>query len=185
MPIEICNINNYPELVTVVAKWYMSFWGERCPERTQKQWEAFIGRNSDKPPLTLIAIDTNKNPAMPVGTASLKLAGMGEYKPEKLWLSAVYVPPEYRGNNIATALIKEIIDIAAKQDTDLYLFTRTNGRIYEKLGWRTVHMNAYQGSNVRVMRKSLVYSMNHQSFHKTPLNHKKTNQAQHYPSAKL
>src|SRR3989338_11591303 len=85
MTIEIVHINKYPEFLPVIAKWYMSFWGEKYPESTLHDWEIFIGRNTDKPPLTLIAIDTNKKPIEIVGTASIKLSGMGQYEADSPW----------------------------------------------------------------------------------------------------
>ena len=166
MTIEIVHINKYPEFFPVVAKWYMSFWGEKYPERTLHDWELFIGRNIDKPPLTLIAIDTSKRPIEIVGTASIKLSGMGQYEANSPWLSAVFVPYEYRDKKIASTLIVEIIKIASKEYADIYLFTRTDGRIYKKLGWDVIETSQYQGSIVRIMKKSLSPSLanNNQSF---------------------
>lgn len=156
MTILIAHINNYPEYVSDIAEWYMSFWGKKYPERTKSDWQADIGRSSDKPPITLIAIDTNKNPPVPVGTASLKLGGMDKYDLSTAWLSALYVIPEYRGKNIASDLIGEIIKLAGKRYEELYLFTRTDGRIYKKLGWGVMEFAEYQGGEVCVMKKSLL-----------------------------
>ncbi|HLB56769.1 MAG TPA: GNAT family N-acetyltransferase [Coxiellaceae bacterium] len=161
MTIVIAPINKYPQFLPIVAKWYMSFWGEKYPKRTLSDWEDFIGKNSDEAPFTLIAFD-NKNPTVVLGTASLKLNGMGQYKPDHVWLSAVFVPPEYRGKKIATTLINEVIDIARKKYPDIYLFTRTDGRIYKNLGWRVTEVTEFQETQVLIMKKSLEPLANNQ-----------------------
>lgn len=155
MTIFISNIINYPQHSGIIAEWYMSFWGNYYPTRTIKDWQSIIGNNIDKPPLTLIAIDTAQNPPIPIGTASLILDGMEKNDRNTAWLSALYVIPEYREKGVATRLIQEIIKIASKQYGALYLFTRTDGRIYHNLGWGTISEIEYQGNNVLVMIKQL------------------------------
>lgn len=161
MGIIIAPINKYPQFLPIVAKWYMSFWGDKYPKRTLSEWEAFVYKNSNEAPFTLIAFD-DKNPTVVLGTASLKLKGMGKYKPDHVWLSAVFVPLEYRGEKIATALINEVIYIARKQYPDIYLFTRTDGRIYKNIGWRVTEVTEFQGTHVIIMKKSLEPLANNQ-----------------------
>ena len=98
MPIIIESIANHPGFIPTVAVWYKSYWGSRFPHRTQKDWEDTISIFEDQLPFTLIAIDTESN--MPVGTVTLKLHGMGDYKSDQAWLSSLYVVPEYRGKKL-------------------------------------------------------------------------------------
>ncbi|PIZ03452.1 MAG: hypothetical protein COY58_09295 [Gammaproteobacteria bacterium CG_4_10_14_0_8_um_filter_38_16] len=155
MPIIIKPIIDYPEFISVVAAWYKSYWGSRFPDRTEKDWEDTISIVENQLPFTLIAIDTESN--MPVGTVTLKLYGMGDYKADQAWLSSLYVVPEYRGKKIATQLIADIETFAKKQFREIYLYTKTDGRIYKQLGWIEIEPVEFQGVSFRVMKKLLIY----------------------------
>ena len=160
MPITIHPIANHPEFVPTVAAWYKSYWGPRFPGLTQKDWENTIAINQNQLPFTIIAIDTDTN--TPVGTATLKLCGMGNYKADKSWLSSLYVVPEYRGKKIATQLIVSIEAVAQKKFPEIYLYTKTDGRIYKQLGWVEIDSVELQGQSFRVMKKplTLLYNCN-------------------------
>jgi GNAT superfamily N-acetyltransferase len=163
----ITYIINHPDHYATVADWYMSFWGKNYPDRTKTDWEAYIGKYADKLPMTLIALDDSTNPFTPIGTASIRLNGMDNCPLNTAWLSGVYVPPEHRGKGVATSLIKEALKITSKQYNQLYLFTRTDGRIYKNLGWQTTSEIEYQGSQVSVMQNLLVPKIEWQFYAKT------------------
>ncbi len=148
-------IINYPEYYGIVADWYMTHWGSNYPERTHADWIAYIGKNTDKIPITIIAIEQKQESLIPIGTASLRLGDLEQYNPNTAWLSGVYVTPPHRGKGIGTALIKEIIKIANKKFDALYLFTRTDGRIYKNLGWEMIDEIEQPSEKVSVMMRFL------------------------------
>lgn len=153
MTIIIRTIIDHPEFIPAVAAWYKNYWGARFPDRTQKDWENTISIDSDQLPLTLIAIDTDANTV--VGTITLKFQGMGDYKKDQVWLSSLYVVPEHRGKKIATQLIVQLETTAQKQFSEIYLYTKTDGRIYKQLGWMEIEPVEFQGILFRVMKKIL------------------------------
>ncbi len=62
------------------------------------------------------------------------------------WLSSVYVPEEFRGQGIASALSLRAIDEAARLGFKrLYLFTPRNESLYARIGWRTFERIEYSG----------------------------------------
>lgn len=153
MSIIIKPIIDHPEFISTVAGWYKSYWGSRFPDRTQKDWEDTISILENQLPYTLVAIDVDNN--KPVGIVTLKLHGMGDYKKEEAWLSSLYVVPEYRGRKIATQLIADIESFAKEQFHEIYLYTKTDGRIYKQLGWVEIEPVEFQGVLFRVMKKLL------------------------------
>ncbi len=160
MTILITNILNYPEYKELVADWLMSYWGKNYPNRSKSDWIKYIGENMENPPMTLIAVDSSQDPTKPVGTVSLRFNGMPNSASNTIWLSALYVIPEYRNKGIGTALTKEIIKISSKRYEKLYLYTRTNGKIYQKMGWVTIKEGPIQDPHIRIMSKTLVPYLN-------------------------
>jgi GNAT superfamily N-acetyltransferase len=165
MPIIILPIAMRSEFIPTVAAWYKKYWGPRFPDRTQKDWERTIICNENQLPFTIIAIDTDTN--TPVGTATLKLRGMGDYKANLPWLSSLYVIPEYRGKKIATKLIQQIEIIAKSKFPEIYLYTKTDGLIYKKLDWIEIETVLIQDTSFRVMKKSLQVSNSNRFFSNT------------------
>jgi GNAT superfamily N-acetyltransferase len=177
----ITHIINHPDCYTTIADWYMSFWGKNYPERTNAGWVSYIGKHTDRLPITLIALDDSTTPPTLIGTASIRLNGMDNCPSNTAWLSGVYVPPEHRGKKIATAIIKEAIKVASEQYNQLYLFTRTDGRIYKNLGWQTISETECQESTVSVMRRSLAPKIKWHMYSEKPAKislEEKTNMAQ-------
>jgi GNAT superfamily N-acetyltransferase len=166
---RITYIIHHPDYCATVADWYISFWGKNYPNRTNADWQAYIGKSVSKLPITLVAIDESTSPPSPVGTASIRLNGMDNCTPNTAWLSGVYVPDDHRGKGIATALIKEAIKVASEQYSQLYLFTRTDGRIYKNLGWKTTNKMEYQGHEVLVMTNTLTPKINWKFYSNQPI----------------
>ena len=88
-----------------------------------------------------------------LGSAGI-LAATITHKHLSPWLSSVYVPGEFRGNGIASALSLHAIAEAARLGFDrLYLFTPHNETLYARLGWSTFERIEYNGVPLTLMER--------------------------------
>jgi predicted N-acetyltransferase YhbS len=108
--------------------------------------------NVDRVPVAFVALD---DAGGIVGTASLIFDDL-EGDPRNPWLASVFVPPEQRGQGIASALVRTV-EAAARRIgySRLYLFTTSAARLYAGLGWRALERRDYRGEHIQVMDKTL------------------------------
>ena len=72
------------------------------------------------------------------------------------WLSSVYVPEEFRGKGIASALSLRAIAEAARLGFDrLYLFTPHNETLYARLGFGIFERIDYNGLPLALMERQI------------------------------
>jgi GNAT superfamily N-acetyltransferase len=68
------------------------------------------------------------------------------------WLAGTLVHPERRGEGIATALVRHAVSRAAELGvTTLYLYSERARGLYERLGWRHLWDEEYEGESVAVL----------------------------------
>lgn len=90
-----------------------------------------------------------------VGTASLIFDDL-EGDPRNPWLASVFVPPEQRGQKIASSLVRRVEEAARRIGySRLYLFTTSACALYAALGWRALEQRDYRGESIQVMDKAL------------------------------
>ena len=92
-----------------------------------------------------------------IGSAALVEQDMPTLHPElSPWLAAVFVKEQWRGQGIATRLVKhcETQAIAAGREK-LFLFTESASELYKTLGWQEFERCTYKGAQVQIMCKEL------------------------------
>ena len=141
---------NCPEHLATVAEWRHTEFGDLEPEVTlaQRFEKLRATLNKDSIPLTVVALSDD---GRPMGAASLfaKTITHAHLTP---WLSAVVVPPDCRGQGIASALSLRIADEAARLGfARLHLFTRRDGSLYSRLGWTTIDVSSHAGTAITIM----------------------------------
>jgi predicted N-acetyltransferase YhbS len=153
--LKIVPLAGYPALTEIVAAWGFSEWGHLNPSETLAEREAWMRRetlNTDRAPLTFVALDDGDRA---VGTAALLFDDL-EGDPRNPWLASVYVPPERRGQGIASALVHTVEDAARRFGyRQLYLYTSTAPRLYAGLGWRALETTRYRGDEIQIMDRAL------------------------------
>lgn len=83
-------------------------------------------------------------------------SGRDHYPEEAIWLVGVYVDIEHRHKKVATKLIEAAVELCSRFGIrDILLFTRTDGTLYERLGWKLTKSFEYQENKTILMRKSL------------------------------
>ena len=108
--------------------------------------------NVDRVPIAFVALD---DAGGIIGTASLIFDDL-EGDPRNPWLASVFVPPEWRGRGIASALVCPVEAAARRLGyARLYLFTTSASALYAGLGWRPLEQGDYRGERIQIMDKTL------------------------------
>jgi GNAT superfamily N-acetyltransferase len=159
--LRIVSIAERPDLIETVARWQFDEWGQLEPGDSLAARIAELSAQAAKPggiPHTYIALDGEH----PLGSASV-VAQDGEAvraSPRQRdltpWLASVYVRPTARGHGVASALVRHVMTrVAAAGVTRLYLFTDGAQGLYERLGWRVLGTDAYNGLELTIMAINL------------------------------
>ena len=92
----------------------------------------------------------------PVGTASLIADDMSIRRELSPWLASVFVVPEYRGQGIASTLVRRVeAEATASGFERFYLYTPDQQALYRRLGWQNEENVEYRREHVTVMARQL------------------------------
>lgn len=153
--IEFASLVHRRQQIPKVARWWCDEWG--LPERHSsfadyvRELESLV---PDALPFHLIA----ERAGRVLGVATLKMkVGHPAIAGRSYWLSGVYVEPSARGQGIATALCRKVMEIARRQAIKrLYLQTEhLDGGLYANLGWTQVQAHDEGGVDQVVMVNNL------------------------------
>lgn len=119
---QIHHLFNHPQHRPLVAEWiYREFWQGK-PGYSPATFEALLrdAANPDRIPLSLLALVDDQ----PAGTVNL-IHSDDETRPHlHPWLAALLVAPKYRGQGIASGLVRSLLREASRLGiADLYLGT--------------------------------------------------------------
>lgn len=147
---RIDRITDHPELVETVARWQFREWGHLDPDDSLAARIASLTAQSHGGdiPTTFVALEGGE----PLGSASLTEQDMTTHPDLTPWLASVYITPAARGRGVASALVRRVMRHAAALGvTRLYLYTNSARELYEKLGWRVIATEHYEGGPVAIM----------------------------------
>jgi GNAT superfamily N-acetyltransferase len=139
-----------PLLAPVVAQGHFAEWGHLYPGGTVDGWLDHIKTrmNRDRISTTVVALDGEE----PLGTGALVEHDMETHPELSPWLGGVYVVPIARRRGIASAIVRHVMSCAANFGVrDLYLYTASAERLYEKLGWRLLSREPYMRREISLM----------------------------------
>ncbi|WP_227368894.1 GNAT family N-acetyltransferase [Halomonas sp. M20] len=140
--------------LSIVGKWQYEQWGSLYPETSQEAWQEELHRECGARgvPAVFLALAEGR----PIGTASLVKADMEVRRELTPWLASVFVLPEWRGQGVASRLVRRIEREAQEAGvTRLYLFTPDQQALYRRLGWKDKEALDYRGEWVTIMLRSL------------------------------
>lgn len=153
MSIHIDYLKNHPNAIPALALiWHEvlgSVWiPDRKIETTEQNFRHHM--NDESLPLTLIALDGDK----PVGAVSLR--ENDGIRPDLVpWLGSLIVDKDYQRRGIGEKLVHALVKEAAKKKFNrLYLFALDAGLVpyYERLGFKNIGMDSYEGHSVTIMK---------------------------------
>lgn len=138
-----------------IAKLHHAEWGHLNPSNKLENRIASLEKLARREGIPVIYIAHADNKF--IGSAALVEQDMPTLHPElSPWLAAVFVKEQWRGQGIATRLVKhcEAQAIAAGIEK-LFLFTESASELYKALGWQEFESCTYKGAQVQVMYKEL------------------------------
>ena len=154
-PICVRPLGERPDTVPTLAAWLYEQWGyfhdHDSVERRIGELNARL--QSDRIPVSFVALASEAPDAPPIGTASLTPDDL-ETRPDlSPWLASVFVQAEHRQSGAGSALVNAVVAHARKlRFPILYLFTEDRIQFYERLGWTVVCAEVYRGHPVTVMK---------------------------------
>ena len=121
--------------------------------------------NTDGLPLALVAVRARHGQSLTglavdsrelVGMVSLKFHDMDTRPDLDPWLGGLLVLPKWRNHGVGTMLMQRATEEARRLDVpQLYLWTHSAERLYDKLGWQVVERTNYFGKAAVVMQIDL------------------------------
>ncbi len=151
---EFIYLADQPQLVPLLVDWFYDEWGRNDPNSSRERMRRILGEhlNRDRIPLTIVLLRDSH----PIASASLKIREMETHPQYQNWLGGVFVRPEYRQQGIGTKLVDYSASEAKRlKVNELYLYTRSRERFYNRLGWQVIERPIYEGRVAIVMIREL------------------------------
>ena len=139
MSFKIHPLSSFPDATQICAAWSFGEWGQSNPGKNLsdavERYKKTARDMDDNLPASWLAILDN----IVIGMASLKISDHPDLLNLSPWLASVYVHTDYRGIGVAKALCLHVKKQAYQRGfKELYLFTHTAEKMYEKLGWQKI-----------------------------------------------
>lgn len=152
MNIRIEHLLDCEEHLATVAEWQQTEFEYLNPSVTIVQRRSRLRESLQREnlPLTIVALSEE---GRPMGAASILLTTITHMHLTP-WLSAVVIPPEYRGKGLASALSLRAVSEAARLGfKTLHLFTPRNESLYKRIGWQTFEWSNHNGLPIAIMSR--------------------------------
>ncbi|WP_286985742.1 GNAT family N-acetyltransferase [Halomonas sp.] len=138
-----------------VADWTFDAWGHLHPEADIDGWRQAVAQMCGPAGVPSVFVAMKEGQAL--GTASLSPDDMSIRRELSPWLASVYVPPEQRGQGLASALVRRVEREARDHGIEwLHLYTPDQQSLYRRLGWEELEELDYLGERVTIMRRRLI-----------------------------
>ena len=141
---------DHMRLAPTLARWHYEEWRNQVAGWSFEAARAELETHTDRRtiPTTLVALEEGH----PVGSVSLLLEDLEEWRQWTPWLGSLFVAPAHRGRGIGKELVQRAEAEAWEQGVpELFLFTAGQETFYAALGWRVVERVTHHGGPAVVM----------------------------------
>ncbi|MDO3385278.1 GNAT family N-acetyltransferase [Gilvimarinus sp. SDUM040013] len=158
---EICELQRRPDFLDKVAAWHYRECLRQGLQTTLEKRKSRLAQHlkyDPKIPQTWLAINEN----ILVGCISLvsyhlQSAANSSSQSEPLWLSNLFVEPEYRRRGVGSELMNTVISYSRELgERELWLIASDQTDYYRSRGWHTVRQVRIAKQPANVMRVSLL-----------------------------
>ncbi len=128
---------DHPDVAPILARWHHAEWRDLIPNWSYEiaLEELRTHRNRAAIPTTFVAF---RNEAL-VGSASLLVEDLPEWRHLTPWVASVYVVPSERGHQIGSQLVQHAVMVAGRLGVEMvYLLTPGQAEFYRRLGWSEI-----------------------------------------------
>lgn len=156
--VRVENAADYPQFIDTVAKWHWAAWGHGDPNGSLEAWTAGLRSraNRERVPMTFLAIDELGLPIGSVTLVSHDMPDRTDLEHLSPWVAGTFVLSSERGRGIGSALMRHAAAEASRIGLrPLFLYTSTARHFYERLGWRLLRDDYYEGKRIAIMVLSL------------------------------
>ena len=145
---------DHPSHLPTVAAWQHAQFGYLTPNATLEDRTERLRRSLQKDSLPMAFVALSGSGTL-MGSAGI-LPTTITHQHLTPWLSSVFVPGEYRGNGIASALSLRAANEAARLGFNrLYLFTPLSEALYARIGGTTFERIEYNGVPLTLMERQV------------------------------
>jgi predicted N-acetyltransferase YhbS len=144
---------DHPEHAATLARWHYDEWQPKLiPEWTYQEAlrELESHRARAAIPTTFVALEGDEL----IGSASLVVEDLPEWKQLTPWMASVFVAPAWRGRGVGRELVRFAESLAGQLGVpELYLLTAGQAEYYRRLGWSVLDVPPVPGRPVTIMKK--------------------------------
>jgi len=135
-----------PAAAEIVSRWIEAEWGtNEGPSRSEIRERLLTQENH---PATQIALLNG----VPIGVISFKRHPVSGRPKNPIWIDAVYVVADFRGQRLGTTLVRWGEQLAAAFERELFVYTESP-QLYLRLDWELVQ--TADARRASVLRKQL------------------------------
>jgi GNAT superfamily N-acetyltransferase len=151
---KIALLADYLQHVETLARWHCEEDGRAEDPAWLEFWRRQLRAESGREtiPLAFVALDGDA----PVGGVSLVEHNMLSHPELTPWLAGTFVHPSRRGKGIGVELVRHATARARELGLRrLYLYTENGRGFYERLGWKRLSDESYEGEDVSLFALDL------------------------------
>ena len=148
---RMLNLIEAPYCVDLISKWHYDAWGALYPDQTLDGFRRDLidSLSADPVPSSWVL----EEDGAVIGSASIIMHDMSTNTDLSPWLANVFIRPDKRGRGLGTQLVLCAQNEIGKLGVStLYLYTEDTEGFYEKLGWRVLREELYEGRRVSIMK---------------------------------
>ena len=137
MRLRIEYLADHPDLAPSLARWHYDEWQGLIPNWSYQTAleELRSHRHRAAIPTTVVAFRGE----VLVGSASLLVEDVPEWRHLTPWVASVYVVPSERGTGVGSQLVQHVVAVAGRLGVQtVYLLTPGQAEFYRRLGWSEV-----------------------------------------------